>query len=90
MNITIYHPLRKKLGLSIKEYVIIDCIYYQSYLIGKKINSREIAELFDFTKSSVEYFIRKLIYKGYLQKNDFNKNITVTELIKIEYLNQTK
>lgn len=86
MYTTIIHQLRKKLGLSVKEYVILDAFYYSSYLQGKKINAREIAELFDFTKSSVEYSIKKLIKLGYLQKTKQNKNISTTEITKIAFL----
>lgn len=86
MNPILNNPLRKKLGLSIKDYIILDAYYQTSYLDGKKINAREIAELFDFTKSSVEYSIKKLIKSNYLQKNRYNRNITITELTKIAIL----
>jgi DNA-binding MarR family transcriptional regulator len=86
MNTIINHSLRKKLGFSVKEYAILDAFYYSSYFKGKKINAREIAEIFDFTKSSVEYSIKQLIKLGYLQKNRYNRNITVTELTKIAFL----
>lgn len=49
-----------------------------------------MAELFDYTKSSIEYLIKKLIKAGYLQKNKFNRNITATELTKLTFLKQTK
>jgi DNA-binding MarR family transcriptional regulator len=86
MYTTIIHPLRKKLGLSVKEYIILDAFYLNSYLKGKKVNSREIADLFDFTNSSVDYAIKKLIKTGYLQKNKENKIITTTELTKLLFL----
>jgi len=86
MNTIFNHSLRKKLGLSLKEYAILDAYYYSSFLQGKKINAREISDLFDFTKSSVEYSINKLIKLGYLQKNKENKIITTTELTKLLFL----
>lgn len=86
MYTTIIHPLRKQLKLSVKEYIVLDAVYFVNHLQGKKINAREIAELFDLTKSSVEYSIKKLIKMGYLQKNKYNRNVSVTELIKIAFL----
>lgn len=68
----------------------MDHVYYTSYLKGKKVSIREMAELFDYTKSSIEYLIKKLIKAGYLQKNKFNRNITATELTKLTFLKQTK
>lgn len=86
MYTTIIHPLRKQLKLSVKEYIVLDAVYFVNHLQGKRINAREIAELFDLTKSSVEYSIKKLIKMGYLQKNRYNRNVSVTELIKIAFL----
>ena len=88
MNTIINHSLRKKLKLSLKEYAILDAYYYSSLLEGKKINAREIADIFDFTKSSVEYSIKKLIKLGYLKKIKENKTIIITDISKIAFLKQ--
>jgi len=68
------------MDLKINEYSILDEIYKTSHLNLKKISKQEIADYLDLTKSKVEYAITKLIKLGYLQKNKYNKNITVTEL----------
>lgn len=88
MNTIINHSLRKKLKLSLKEYAILDAYYYSSFLEGKKINAREISDILDFTKSSVEYSIKKLIKLGYLQKVKENKTIILTGISKIAFLKQ--
>ena len=68
------------MGLKITEYCILDEIYKTSRLNLKKINKQEIADYLDLTKSKVEYTIIKLIKLGYLQKNRYNRNITITDL----------
>lgn len=86
MYTTIIHPLRKKLKLKLLEYAVLDAVYFISYLEGKKFISREVAEEFDVQPSKVQYIVNKLIKMGYLQKNKYNKNISVTELTKIAFL----
>lgn len=76
----VIHHRRKQMKLKINEYCILDEINKTSRLKLNKINKREIAEYLDLTKSSVEYTINKLIKLGYLQKNRYNKNITITDL----------
>lgn len=85
MYTTIIHNRRKQMGLKITEYCILDEIYKTSRLNLKKINKQEIADYLDLTKSKVEYTIIKLIKLGYLQKNRYNRNITITDLT-YEYL----
>jgi len=68
------------MGLKINEYCILDEIYKTSRLNLKKINKQEIADNLELTKSKVEYTITKLIKLGYLQKNNYNKNITITDI----------
>ena len=86
MNSIIVHSLRKKMDLSVKEYMVLDFVYHTSYLLGKKVSMREMAEEFDFKVSNVNYMVENLIKLGYLQKNKYNKNITTTELTKIFFL----
>lgn len=85
MYTTIIHPLRKKLGLTLKEYIILDAVYLISYLEGRKAVPREMAEMFDMTTSNVQYIVNKLIRMGYLQKNRYNRHVSVTEITKIAF-----
>jgi len=80
MYTTIVHNRRKQMGLKITEYCILDEIYKTSRLNLKKINKQEIADYLDIPKSRVEYAINKFIKIGYLQKNKYNKNITITDI----------
>ncbi len=81
---TINHIARKGMGLSMHEYALADLIYHlsnnpKSLDPGWCYASKEtLAGLLDLSKQSVHSLIKKLLERGFLEKNKSTKHLRIT------------
>lgn len=81
----IYHKARKKLNLSVNEYIITDLVYHlsnhpQSLYPGWCYASKDyFAEVLGLTRRGIIKIINKLVFRGILERNDQNQYLRTTE-----------